>query len=229
VSDGDGRVSKTAIKLTTREELIRAAETLFASQGIDGVSLREINRVARQGNASALQYHFGDRNGLIRAVIDKHRADTDPRRHALLDVYEANGVPDVHALAAALVLPLAAKLSDPDGGRAYLQINCDVYTRPTSIVELVPRKDPKSSIRRWHALLDPLVPADEQVLQSRFPALRFAFVELARRAVIPPRRDDRLFTSHLVDLVTALLEARPSTGTRRLLAQPRTTKDRPRA
>jgi AcrR family transcriptional regulator len=121
VSDGDGRVSKTAIKLTTREELIRAAETLFASQGIDGVSLREINRVARQGNASALQYHFGDRNGLIRAVIDKHRADTDPRRHALLDVYEANGVPDVHALAAALVLPLAAKLSDPDGGRAYLR------------------------------------------------------------------------------------------------------------
>ena len=77
----------------------------------------------------------------------------------------------MHALAAALVLPLAAKLSDPDGGRDYLQIQCDVYTRPTLVVELVPRKDPRSSIRRWHELLDPLVPDLEKPTRST-PASR---------------------------------------------------------
>ncbi len=178
----------TSAGLDTREQIIRSAEQLFATHGIDGVSLREINKVAGQRNSSALQYHFGDRNGLLRAVLDKHRAETEPRRHALLDQYESAGIDDVHALGSALVLPLAAKLADPDGGRAYLQINCDVYTRPNPIEELVPRRGSKSSIRRWHELLDPLVSDDEiNVLHSRFPALRFAFVELARRAGSAPR------------------------------------------
>ena len=210
-------MTKSAARLATRQQIVHAAELLFAERGIDGVSLREINRAAGQRNVSALQYHFVDRNGLVRAIIDKHRADTEPRRHALLDQYEADGGVDIQALATALVLPLAAKLSDPDGGRAYLQINCDVYTRSTSIVELVPRKGTKSSIRRWHELANPALPEDEGVLHWRFPALRFAFVELARRAVEPPRRDDRLFASHLIDLVAALLAARPSDQTRRLL------------
>jgi biotin operon repressor len=50
----------------------------------------------------------------------------------------------------------------------------------------------------------------------RFLALRFAVVELARRADTAPHTDDRLFVSHLVDLVTALLTARPSAETNRL-------------
>ena len=43
--------------------LVAAAETLFAGAGVDAVSLREINAAAGAGNASAIQYHFGDRAG----------------------------------------------------------------------------------------------------------------------------------------------------------------------
>ncbi len=211
-------MTDTEVRPDTREELIRAAERLFASRGIDGVSLREITRAAGQRNTSALQYHFGDRPSLLQAVIDKHRADTEPRRHALLDQCEAESGGDLRALAAALVLPLAAKLADPDGGRAYLQINCEVYTRPSAHIEQVPRRDPGNSMLRWHAMVDPLLPDKERkALHWRFPAIRLAFVELARRSESPPRRDDRLFTSHLTDLVTALLTSRPSRHTLRLL------------
>lgn len=218
-------------KTDTRVELIRAGERLFATRGIDGVSLREITRAAGQANVSALQYHFEDRIGLLRAVIAKHRADTEPRRHALLDHYEAAGVEDHRALASALVLPLVAKLSDPDGGRAYLQINCDLYTRPESMIEeLVPWGDPRNSMRRWHRLLDPLVPADEKtLLHARFPAIRFAFVELAHRAMALPRRDDRLFASHIIDLVTALLTTPPSDETVRLMQQRRSSESSKRS
>ena len=100
----------------TTDRLISAAERLFAEHGIDGVSLREINRAAGAKNASALQYHFRDRDGLLRALIAKHRRDVEARRHAMLDAYEAEGRDDVRALAGALVRPMAAKLSDPDGG-----------------------------------------------------------------------------------------------------------------
>jgi hypothetical protein len=79
---------------------------------------------------------------------------------------------------------------------------------------------PNDSIRRWHDLLDPLVPPEERTaLHTRYPAIRFAFVELARRAASAPREDDRLFTSHLSDLVAALLGAQPSPTTTRLMAQ----------
>ena len=210
-------MTDVAARVDARAQLISAAERLFAERGIDSVSLREINREAGQRNSSSLQYHFGDRSALLRAVIDKHRADTEPRRHVLLDQYEAEGLHDLHALAAALVLPLAAKLADPDGGRDYLQINCEVYTRTRPGIELVPRKDRGSSIRRWHDLANEALPEEEGVLHFRFPALRFAFVELARRAVEPPRRDDQLFASHLTDLVAALLATRPSPATARLL------------
>jgi AcrR family transcriptional regulator len=212
----------------TRTALVRAGERLFATRGIDGVSLREITRAAGQANVSALQYHFGDRTGLLRAIISKHRSDTEPRRHALLDQYETAGIADHRALASALVLPLVAKLSDPDGGRQYLQINCDLYTRPQSMIEeLVPWSDPTNSMRRWHRLLDPLVPSEERsILHSRFPAIRFAFVELAHRAMAPPRRDDQLFASHVTDLVTALLTAPPSEETVRLIQQRRTSRSR---
>jgi AcrR family transcriptional regulator len=211
------------IENDTRAKLIRAGERLFAAHGIEGVSLREITRSADQANVSALQYHFDNRVGLLRAIVAKHRADTEPRRHALLDQYEVAGEQDMRALAAALVRPLVAKLHDPDGGREYLQINSDIYTRPDikAIAELVPFGDMGHSMVRWHALLRPLVSGDEQnLLHISFPAIRFSFVELARRAAREPRDDESLFASHTIDLVTALLTAPVSAETVRILDRP---------
>jgi AcrR family transcriptional regulator len=202
----------------TREKILRAAEQLLAARGIEGVSLREINRAAAQSNTGAVQYHFGDRDGLVRAVIGRHQRDTEPRRHALLDNYETGGG-DLRALAAALVLPLAAKLNDPDGGRAYLRIVAEFYNRPVPFDEIVPTRDPNSSMVRWHLLLDPLLQIEQDtVLRTRFAAVRFTLVELARRAAEPPHRDDRLYISHLIDLVTAVLAAEPSAPTTHLLS-----------
>lgn len=210
----------TGVQGDTRDQIIRAAEALFAARGIDGVSLREINRAAGQSNTGAVQYHFGDRDGLVLAIIGKHRRDTEPRRHALLDMYEDAGVDDLRALASALVAPAAAKLGDPDGGRDYLQVSAEFYTRSNRLMNRSPQMRPNDSIVRWHNLLDPLVPAEERaVLHTRYPAIRFAFVELARRAASEPREDDRLFTSHLTDLVATLLASTPSDATGRLLDQ----------
>ena len=52
--------------------IMRAAEQMFAERGLDGVSLREITRAVGARNTSATQYHFGDRKGLLRAIVDRH-------------------------------------------------------------------------------------------------------------------------------------------------------------
>ena len=201
---------------TTAERLIGAAEVLFATHGIEGVSLREINRTAGARNASALQYHFGGRDGLLRAVLAKHHYAVEARRHAMLDAYEADGRADLRGLAGALVRPSAAMLADGDGGPAHLQIMADLMNRPRPVIDPAALDDPASSIYRWRTLVADLLDNDATRLHRRFVAMRFAAVELARRARSAPHTDDRLFVSHLVDLVAGLLAAPLSDETRRL-------------
>jgi AcrR family transcriptional regulator len=202
---------------STKQQLITAAEALLAERGIEGVSLREINAAAGQKNSTALQYHFGDRYGLVRAILRKHGLGIDIERHAMLDAYEGLGRDDLRELASALVTPSAAKLADRDGGREYLQINAQVVNRPEIRIE--ERRNP-NSITRWRHLVEPLLPEIAvRRLHHRFTAIRVSSTELARRAAAKPRRDDLLFTSHLIDLVAALLAAPVSDETARLLRE----------
>jgi AcrR family transcriptional regulator len=63
---------------------MRAAERLFAEQGIDAVSLRQIGTAAGMRMAGTVAYHFGDKDGLIRAIIEDRDRRIDERRRALL-------------------------------------------------------------------------------------------------------------------------------------------------
>jgi AcrR family transcriptional regulator len=213
---------------TTKQRLVSAAEDLFAARGIDGVSLREINTAAGQRNSTALQYHFVDRGGLVRAVLAKHHGDIELLRHEMLDLYEEVGEGDLRALAGALVRPSATKLRDADGGRAYLRIHAQVVNLPdrfggasrtSNSSSVGPGLDDLSdSINRWRYLVAPLLP-DVAVrrLHHRFTAIRLSATELARRAAAAPRRDDRLFVSHLNDVIAATLATPMSEETAALL------------
>ena len=69
----------------TRDRLLQAGARLFADHGFRKVTVRDICRVAR-ANVAAVNYHFGDKLGLYREVlqsaIDAMRATNDEARHA---------------------------------------------------------------------------------------------------------------------------------------------------
>ena len=71
--------------LETRARLLHAAERLFADRGFKKVTVRDICRAAR-ANVAAVNYHFGDKLGLYREVmqsaIDRIRATNDVARKA---------------------------------------------------------------------------------------------------------------------------------------------------
>jgi hypothetical protein len=117
----------------------------------------------------------------------------------------------VRILAGALVRPLAAKLADPDGGPEFLQIHAEMLDRsPGGAAAALP------SLARWRALIDPLLERDAVRLHRRYTAIVHAATELARRARSGPHTDDRLFTSYLIDVVTAILSFPVSAETRHL-------------
>ncbi len=206
-----------------RTRLLDSAEALIAERGLEGVSLREITATAGAGNASAVQYHFGGRAGLVRAVVERHHPAVEARRHALLDQYEADGQADLRTLAGALVRPLAAELGVA-GGPGYLQLLADLATRPHPAIAAASIDDPTDSTFRWRAAVEPLLDADAVRLHRRFTAIQFTLTELARRGRDAlgrgaRGRDNQLFVSHLIDLVTALLAAPVSVETERLVAR----------
>lgn len=56
--------------LETRDRLLRAAAQLFADRGFKKVTVRDICRAAR-ANVAAVNYHFGDKTGLYREVLQQ--------------------------------------------------------------------------------------------------------------------------------------------------------------
>ena len=196
--------------IDTRSRLVATAERLLAARGVEAVSLREISRESGSRNAMATQYHFGDRAGVVAAIIGKHQPAVEAARHALLDQYEAAGNGGLRDLAGALVRPLATKLADRDGGPEFLQIYAEILDRTAG------PPGPLASMTRWRGLVDPWLEPEAVRLHRRYTAIVHSAVELGRRARTGPHTDDRLFISYLVDVVTAILSAPVSGETRRL-------------
>lgn len=107
---------------SSRERLQRAAERLFARDGIHRVTLREINQLAGQRNRSALHYHFGSRDGLVIAILQSHQKAMDEVLIPALDELEARPeLPTVHEIVETTLRPLGARL-ESESGRDFVRI-----------------------------------------------------------------------------------------------------------
>jgi len=91
----------------TKDKILDAAERLFADQGFDATSLRQI--IAAAGvNLAAVHYHFHSKEALLDAVILRKLAAVNRERMALLDRFEreAGGrAPAVEQVLEAFIAP----------------------------------------------------------------------------------------------------------------------------
>lgn len=68
----------------TRRRLLDAAERLFAERGFEATSLRDVTSKAK-ANLAAVNYHFGSKDALVRAVFERRLGEVNRRRLALLN------------------------------------------------------------------------------------------------------------------------------------------------
>jgi AcrR family transcriptional regulator len=99
--------------------LILAAEIVFARDGIDGASLREIAARSGQRNHHAVQYHFGSRESLVQAVFDYRMDQMEPARGAMLEAArQAGRTGKTRAIVESIFLP-QIELIDAHGDNSY--------------------------------------------------------------------------------------------------------------
>lgn len=106
----------------TRRQLLDAAARAFAEDGVFNASLIEITRQAGQRNRGALHYHFGSRDGVLCAVLERHVAFLASREGELLNIASRSSSNDVPVVIEAIVRPAAELAESGWRGRCCLLV-----------------------------------------------------------------------------------------------------------
>jgi len=215
--------------IATRAKLVAVAERLFAERGIEGVSLNEINKLAGQRNSNACQYHFGNKEGLLQAIVDKHVPGIAARRNERLDRLEARGRASLRDVIRAFVYPVAEKLFDPNGGKEFIRVNAQLVV-PHTLAQQHPAGMPlivpglERLTRALRSVLAELNLPEAVISQRLLLAAMLLFHGLADHSRMldlmgrgNPVFDTELFVNNLEDSIVALLSAPLSDATRERL------------
>lgn len=184
-----------------RTRLLDAAELLLDKAGIDGTTGSAIVAAAGHKNAAAVNYHFGNLDHLIGAVLARRVEELNTFRHARLDELEANGSVEPRAAFVAMVEPLAVLL-DSIEGRRYLRLLNQAANHPRFHTQA--SWGFATSVERGAAHLSPLVghlePARQQHRAGNVLGLvLFSLAEQARVVDNPAQDLPVLATGVFVD------------------------------
>ena len=137
----------------TREHLLDVAEQLFGERGVASVSLREIRLASGARNTAAIQFHFGDREGLMDALIARHVPRIGERQQTLWDAIVFDGAEnDPARLVDVFVRPLAEYLALGPSERSWVKIMGELAAAPdVPLNEMVP-VTPAAGIESGRAL-----------------------------------------------------------------------------
>jgi AcrR family transcriptional regulator len=111
------------------------AERLFAEKDYEDVSVRAINAAAGT-NAAAVHYHFGSKEGLVGAILERRMDQLDGWRQARrAELVSGGRRPTRREVVELLVRPLLDLMRDePVNGPTYVQLLTRLYLRRASIV-----------------------------------------------------------------------------------------------
>ncbi|ARD45455.1 TetR/AcrR family transcriptional regulator [Colwellia sp. PAMC 21821] len=114
--------------MSTKNKILDAAESLFADKGFNGTSLREITSQA-EVNLAAVNYHFGSKKELIKAVMSRYMNELSPRLEiALTQVCEQDS-PSLIEVFSAFIDPLLSLNEIKNNGTSnFLQLLGRGYT-----------------------------------------------------------------------------------------------------
>jgi AcrR family transcriptional regulator len=210
----------------TRSRILDSAIRLFADQGFDIVSVRDI-AVAASVNPAAIGYHFGSKEGLIREALAMVLAPLNRARVLSLEACRRKEYLQVKDVVRALVAPAALSLRSDAGYERY-------YARFTVLAYAFRRQFIDEALSKEHdyfanAFIDTLSKALPNVPRERLCWCYSFALGATIHVLLDSSRGYRLkvlsgglcdtddserITAHLVSFIVAGLKA-PQSPTRR--------------
>ncbi len=157
----------------TRMRIINAAEALFGDKGFRAMTLRDVTREAHV-NLAAVNYHFGSKKDLMRAVVRNRFEPINRERLQRLDRLVAEHAPDpvpTRAIFEALYRPLfeSAVTASGEPDRALIRLIGRALAEPAAFMRSMHSEFFRELGLRFLNELGRACPQlDEQTLQYRF-------------------------------------------------------------
>ena len=148
----------------TRKRILDTAEHLFARHGFHRISLRDITREAGVNTAS-VNYHFGNRESLVREVIERRLIPVNSERIRRLDALQARDDDSisVQSILRAFVEPSVKLLTRDPAARDFVGIIGQGMADPDETIKKVFMEQVRPVFARMAVLLAramPHVPQD---------------------------------------------------------------------
>ena len=211
-------MAPTSPATNTRDQILDAAEVLFARHGYSA-SLRQVTAAAGV-NLAAVHYHFGSKEGLLRALFDRRLGPINKERMERLEAAVASAAPKppaVEDVVRAMIAPVIASGLGPESpyhhfrqliGRAHAE-QSDEMTRlfKASLADVIQR-----FIEALAAAL-PHLPREELFWRMHFAAGAFAHLLTCHEKVhlmsdgLCTADDPDAMVTRLASFVTAGMEA----------------------
>jgi AcrR family transcriptional regulator len=202
----------------TRARLLDAAEQLFAERGLDAVSVRDITELA-DANTAAIHYHFGSKQDLIAAILERRAAAMGQRREELLDRLDEQEVVELRDVVQAMVQPTAELVAEGTGGRNYVAFLAALGSHAELVALVIDVYDPYTErCLRTLAKVTPDLPDDVRL--QRFAVGK----DLVNRLLGQPNGQVQLWVDRqspgtgaavgesLVDMLVGIFSAPVTTG-----------------
>lgn len=140
-----------------RDEILDAAEELFANLGYAGTTMREVSQYAKVTQA-LISYYFGSKFGLFEEVFLRRGSAISDERLKNLETLQARGqIPGVQAIVEAFLLPTVV-LRTSIQGRHFLRLQARLHTEPPNISYALRDKAYGTSTQRYVDALKEAVP-----------------------------------------------------------------------
>lgn len=142
----------------TKDKILDAAERLFALQGIEATSLRQITSAA-EVNLASVNYHFNSKDELVRNVYLRRIRPMNQRRLALLEELETNEAMTLDDLLNVFYEPVieVAQAMESDG-LSIGQLLGRLYTEPNGAARNIITTEMSGIMVRFAAALGRILP-----------------------------------------------------------------------
>ncbi len=199
----------------TKLILLDTAEILFADFGYASTSLRDITARANV-NLASVNYHFGTKLNLLRAVFARRFEPVNRERLEGLDAVKDG---DVEQILTAFFLPLFTRFREPDPGwSTFMSLVGRTYSDTNEEIRNCLFEQVKEVGTRFSEVLEnalPELPPNELSLRIHFVvgamAHTFAFCRHRNMPLVRDLPDPEAILSNLVVFATAGLRASGNT------------------